>query len=81
VSFNTAEQNQAFHQKFSFNFPLLCDVRRTVGIAYGAADSAEAAHAKRVGVIIGPDGHVQHYFPKVDARAFPAQALKLIAGH
>jgi hypothetical protein len=28
-----------------------------------------------VGVIIGPDGKVKSYYPKVDARASPQQAL------
>ena len=45
---------------------------------YGAADDATARNARRVGVVIGPDGKVKHYFPKVDARAFPQQALDLV---
>jgi peroxiredoxin Q/BCP len=28
-----------------------------------------------VGVIIGPDGKVKAYYPKVDSRGFPQQAL------
>jgi peroxiredoxin Q/BCP len=28
-----------------------------------------------VGVIIGPDGRVKAWYPKVDARNFPSQAL------
>jgi peroxiredoxin Q/BCP len=46
-----------------------------VGLAYGACDDAKAANARRVGVIIGPDGRVKSYYPKVDARGFPQQAL------
>jgi peroxiredoxin Q/BCP len=46
-----------------------------VGLAYGACDDAKAPNARRVGVIIGPDGKVKSYYPKVDARAFPQQAL------
>ena len=49
-----------------------------MGVAYGAADDASARSAKRIGVVIGPDGKVKHYFPKVDARAFPEEALKLV---
>ena len=31
-----------------------------------------------VSLLIGPDGKVKHYFPKVDARGFPTEALKLL---
>ncbi|RKH42860.1 peroxiredoxin [Corallococcus llansteffanensis] len=75
ISFDTPEENQAFAKKFDFNFPLLCDVDRTVGLAYGAADDAKAANARRVGVVIGPDGKVKEWHAKVDARAFPQEAL------
>lgn len=67
--------NAAFAKKFNFNFPLLTDPDRKVGIAYGAADSAQDQHAKRVGVVIGPDGVIKYYSPKVSAAAFPQLAL------
>ncbi|NOK19436.1 peroxiredoxin [Corallococcus carmarthensis] len=75
ISFDTPEENQAFSQKFGFNFPLLSDVDRKVGLAYGAADDASAANARRVGVVIGPDGRIKEWHAKVDARAFPQEAL------
>ena len=78
ASFDTVEKNAKFAQKFEFNFPLLCDVDRKIGVAYGAADDASAKSAKRVGVVIGPDGKIKHYFPKVDARGFPQDALGLL---
>jgi peroxiredoxin Q/BCP len=49
-----------------------------MGLDYGACDDASAANARRVGVLIGPDGRVKAWYPKVDARAFPAQALQQI---
>lgn len=48
-----------------------------MGLAYGACDDAKDRSARRVGVIIGPDGKVVQYYPKVDARGFPEQALTL----
>ena len=78
ISVDSAKDNKAFAEKFGFNFPLLCDTDRKVGIAYGACDDASASTARRVAVIIGPDGIVQRYYPKVDARAFPQQALEEI---
>jgi peroxiredoxin Q/BCP len=47
-------------------------------MAYGAAADAKARTAARVGVIIGPDGKVKQWFPKVNAAAFPQEALQLI---
>jgi thioredoxin-dependent peroxiredoxin len=78
VSFDTAAENAAFAQKFGFNFPLLCDVDRKVGLSYGACDDVKASSARRVGVIIGPDGKVKAYHPKVSAKAFPDEALAMI---
>jgi peroxiredoxin Q/BCP len=74
VSFDTPAENRAFAEKFSFNFPLLCDTDRTIGTAYGAnVDPAKGA--QRVGVVIGRDGKVVDWQARVDARAWPAQVL------
>ena len=35
ASFDSVEKNAKFAQKFEFNFPLLCDVDRKIGVAYG----------------------------------------------
>ena len=34
ISFDTVEENRAFAEKFDFPFRLLCDVERSVGMAY-----------------------------------------------
>ena len=78
MSFDKPEDNLAFAEKFTFNFPLLCDTTRALGLAYGACDDATAQWARRIAVIIGPDGRVKHYFAKVSAREFPNQALGLV---
>lgn len=78
MSFDSQAANKKFAEKYGFSFPLLCDTERAMGVAYGAADDASAKSARRVGVVIGPDGKVKHYFPKVDARAFPEEALELL---
>src|SRR5260370_39167000 len=75
ASFDTPAENAAFARKFSFNFPLLCDTDRKIGMAYGAADDAKAGNARRVGVIIGPDGKAKEDLPKVSAANFPMEAL------
>ncbi|GAC1353462.1 MAG: hypothetical protein NVS3B10_22920 [Polyangiales bacterium] len=75
VSFDSVEDNRAFAEKFEFNFPLLCDTSRALGIAYGAASDAKTSHAARVGVVIGPDGTIKEWSAKVDARAYPQEVV------
>jgi peroxiredoxin Q/BCP len=75
ASFDSAEANKAFAQKFNFNFPLICDTDRTIGTAYGAnVDPAKGA--ARVGVVIDPQGRIKEWHEKVDARAWPAQVVQ-----
>ncbi len=65
VSFDSVEENKAFAQKFDFNFPLLCDTLRTMGMAYGAAASADAKYPERITYIIAADGTIE-WANKVD---------------
>ena len=77
VSFDTAEENKAFAEKFSFNFPLLCDTDRAIGTAYGAnVDPAKGA--QRVGVVIDESGRIKAWHERVDARAWPAEVVKTL---
>ena len=78
MSFDTKEENAAFAKKFNFNFPLLTDSDRKMSIAYGACDDVNAKSCRRVGVVVGPDGKVKHYSPKVSAAAFPQEALSYV---
>ena len=75
ISFDTVPDNAAFAQKFAFNFPLLSDTTRSVGLQYGAADDEKAQYAKRISYLIGPDGRVRKAFPKVNAAAHPEEIL------
>jgi peroxiredoxin Q/BCP len=75
ISFDSVPDNAAFAQKFGFNFPLLSDPQRSVGLAYGAADDATTQHAKRISYLIGPDGKVKKAYPKVNAAAHPEEIL------
>jgi len=76
ASFDTPAENKAFAEKFSFNFPLLCDTTRAMGLAYGATEAGASGGAKRIAVIIGPDGKVKQFVPKADSRSYPTEALK-----
>lgn len=75
MSFDTPAENKAFAEKFGFNYPLLCDTGRKLGVAYGAADGPDAVSARRAGVVVGPDGRVLSWEAKVDARTWPQEVL------
>ena len=70
------EKNAKFAQKFEFNFPLLCDTERKIGLAYGATQPGETGGAKRISYLIGKDGKIRKAYPKVNAAAHPEEVLK-----
>jgi peroxiredoxin Q/BCP len=75
VSFDSVSENAAFAKKFGFEFPLLCDTERAVGIAYGACEKMQDTYAKRIAYVIDESGKVAKAFPKVEAAAFPEFVL------
>jgi len=79
VSFDSPAANTAFAEKYRFPFKLLCDVDKKIGLAYGAADDASARTARRVSVLIDPQGKVHKVWPKVDVKAHPNDVLESIA--
>ncbi len=78
ASFDTVEENRAFAEKFNYDFPLLCDTTRAIGLAYGAADSPDAGYAKRISYVISPEGKITHAFEKVSAATHPAELLTML---
>ena len=79
ISFDNIDENRAFAEKFDFPFRLLCDNDRSVGIAYGAADTPEAGYAKRISYVIGEEGRILHAYPKVDPNTHLDQVLGALA--
>ena len=49
-----------------------------MGVAYGATEKGASGGAKRIGVVIGPDGTIKDWKGKVDAKTYPTDALKLV---
>lgn len=76
ISFDTVEDNAAFARKFGFDFPLLCDTTRSIGLAYGACDDPKASSAKRISYLIGPDGTIVKAYPKVNPATHPDEVLQ-----
>lgn len=78
ASFDTVEANRKFAQKYGFEFPLLSDTERSLGLAYGAADDKGAGAARRIAYVIGPDGKIRHAFAKVTPKTFPDDVLGVL---
>ena len=75
ISFDPVEANKKFAEKYNFNFPLLSDSDKKIGIAYGAAADASAGAPGRLSFLIGKDGRIERAYGKVSPQAHPQQAL------
>ncbi|MBI4388919.1 MAG: peroxiredoxin [Nitrospinae bacterium] len=68
VSLDTPAENKAFAEKFSFPFPLLCDVQREISAAYHAVKGKEDKYAARITYVIDEEGKVLEAVEKVDVK-------------
>ncbi len=75
ISCDTPAENKHFRDKFSFPFDLLCDVDKSVSMAYGAVDGPEASHPSRISYLIDADGKIAKVYGKVAPADHPAEVL------
>ena len=75
ISCDTPAENLAFKNKFDFPFDLLSDEDRSVSVAYGAADSADAKHPSRISYLIDPQGQIKKVYGKVKPADHPEEVL------
>ena len=75
ASFDSVEANAAFAKKFDYPFKLLCDVDRSLGLAYGACSDAKAGYANRISYLIDEQGKIARVYPKVNPGEHPKQVL------
>ena len=68
VSLDNENDNKAFAEKFSFPYPLLCDVDREVALSYQAVSSKEDQYAARISYVIGEDGKILDSIENVDTK-------------
>jgi len=68
VSLDNENDNKAFAEKFSFPYPLLCDVDREVALSYQAVSSKEDQYAARMSYVIGEDGKILESIENVDTK-------------
>jgi peroxiredoxin Q/BCP len=80
VSFNTPEENAAFAKKNAFNFPLLSDTNRAVGMAYGACEDSKARYADRISILIDENGKIERLYESVNPRDHAARILADMIG-
>ena len=76
MSFDDEKANAAFAKKFRFPFPLLCDVDRKIGIAYGAAESPKDEYARRIAYVIDENGRINQAHAKVNPKSYPLDQLQ-----
>jgi len=79
VSFDDVAANRAFREKCEFPYSLLCDTDKQLAIACGAAADASAGTAKRITVVVGPDGNVRKVYDTVKPAEHPKQVLDDLA--
>jgi peroxiredoxin Q/BCP len=75
ASFDTVDANAAFAKKFDYPFKLLCDVDRSLGLAYGACTDPKAGYASRISYLIDEQGKIAKVYAKVKPADHPAEVL------
>jgi peroxiredoxin Q/BCP len=75
VSFDPPEANAAFVDAEKLPFRLLSDRDRTLASAVGAAESRDAAAARRISYLVGPDGRVRQAYATVTPTSHAADVL------
>jgi thioredoxin-dependent peroxiredoxin len=68
VSLDNEADNKAFAEKFSFPYPLLCDVDREIALNYHAVKNVEEQYAARITYVIGEDGKILESIESVDTK-------------
>jgi len=74
-SFDSPEKNRRFAQLYAFDFSILSDTGKKIGLGYGAARNPDDEYARRIAYVIGPDGRVVESHERVDAASYPREQL------
>ena len=54
----------------------MSDTDKKIGLAYGAAEDAQAQYPARISYLIGADGKIEKAYGKVKASEHPQKALE-----
>jgi thioredoxin-dependent peroxiredoxin len=80
ISPDTPKAQKKFQDKFKLPFSLLADADKKVANAYGVVQEKNMYGKKVMGIarttfVIGPDGKIQHIFPKVKPEGHALEVL------
>ena len=75
VTFSAVEDLKKWQDEVGLQCDLLSDADRAVGLAYGAAESADQEKAARMSVLVGPDGNVAKVYPSPDPECHALEVL------
>jgi peroxiredoxin Q/BCP len=80
ISPDTPKAQKKFQDKFKLPFSLLADADKKVANAYGVVQEKNMYGKKVMGIarttfVIGPDGKIQHIFPKVKPEGHAVEVL------
>ena len=75
VTFSAIDDLRNWREEVGLPCDLLSDSDRAVGLAWGAAESADQEKAKRISVLVGPDGNVVKVFPAPDVETHALEVL------
>jgi peroxiredoxin Q/BCP len=80
ISPDTPKAQTKFQDKFNLPFSLLADADKKVADAFGVLQEKNMYGKKVMGIVrttfvIGPDGKIQHIFPKVKPAGHSAEVL------
>ena len=75
ITFSSPEDLKTWADETGLTTDLLCDVDKSVAMAYGAAESADQERPSRCSVLIGTDGKVIKVYPKPDAATHSDEVL------
>lgn len=85
VSLDDQESHRRFTDKYSLNFPLLCDTDAKVSKAYGVYGEKNNQGKKYWGInrttfIIDKEGKIKHIFSKVQVDTHSKDVLEILGG-
>ncbi len=83
ISPDTPKAQKKFQDKFKLPFSLLADADKKVADAFGVVQEKNMYGKKVMGIvrstfIIGPEGKIQHVFPKVKPEGHSAEVLEYL---
>jgi thioredoxin-dependent peroxiredoxin len=85
MSADSVEALEKFRDKYNLNFPLLSDANHQTLEAYGVWQEKNMYGRTSMGIVrttyvIGPDGKVNHVFPKVKVEGHIHEVLEALGG-